>query len=138
MEKVIAYKAFNGRLFDTEEKCLAYEKKMSQYPKVKESVDKAASFYIIDSVKGDSNNIRKHFTSYMVDGKVFTKEKIGYSSDKEAIEMARVMNCREHTIHKLVAYKCPVCQKWHIGRSRKVLTEKEREHYMKVGFINNI
>ena len=129
MEKVIAYKAFNGRLFDTEEKCLAYEKKMSQYPKVKESVD---------SVKGDSNNIRKHFTSYMVDGKVFTKEKIGYSSDKEAIEMARVMNCREDTIHKLVAYKCPVCQKWHIGRSRKVLTEKEREHYRKVGFINII
>ena len=35
MEKVIAYKAFNGRLFDTEEKCLAYEKKMSQYPKVR-------------------------------------------------------------------------------------------------------
>lgn len=127
MEKVIAYKAFNGRLFDTEEKCLAYEKKMSQYPKV-----------IMDSVKSDSNNIRKHFTSYMVDGKVFDKEKIGYSSDKEAIEMARVMNCREHTIHKLVAYKCPVCQKWHIGRSRKVLTEKEKEHYMKVGFINNI
>ena len=126
MEKVITYKAFNGRLFDTEEKCLAYEKKMSQYPKVKESVD------------GDSNNIRKHFTSYMVDGKVFTKEKIGYSSDKEAIEMARVMNCREHTIHKLVAYKCPICQKWHVGRSRKVLTEKEREHYMKVGFINII
>ena len=126
MEKVIAYKAFNGRLFDTEEKCLAYEKKMSQYPKVKESVD------------GDSNNIRKHFTSYMVDGKVFTKEKIGYSSDKEAIEMARVMNCRRDTIHKLIAYKCPVCQKWHIGRSRKVLTEKEREHYMKVGFINII
>ena len=125
MEKIITYKAFNGRLFDTEEKCLAYEKKMSQYP-------------IMDSVKGDSNNIRKHFTSYMVDGKVFTKEKIGYSSDKEAIEMARVMNCREHTIHKLVAYKCPVCQKWHIGRSRKVLTEKEKEHYRKVGFINII
>ena len=74
----------------------------------------------------------------MVDGKVFTKEKIGYSIDKEAIEMARVMNCRRDTIHKLIAYKCPVCQKWHIGRSRKVLTEKEREHYMKVGFINNI
>lgn len=90
------------------------------------------------AVKGDSNNIRKHFTSYMVDGKVFTKEKIGYSSDKEAIEKARVMNCREHTIHKLVAYKCPVCQKWHIGRSRKVLTEKEKEHYRKVGFINII
>ena len=36
MEQVIAYKSFNGRLFETEEKCLAYEKKMSEYPKVKE------------------------------------------------------------------------------------------------------
>ena len=74
----------------------------------------------------------------MVDGKIFTKEKIGYSTDKEAIEMARVMNCREHVIHKLVAYKCPICQKWHVGRSWKVLTEKDREHYRKVGFINII
>ena len=36
MEKIIAYKSFNGRLFETEEKCLAYEKKLSEYPKVKE------------------------------------------------------------------------------------------------------
>lgn len=75
---------------------------------------------------------RKHFTSYMVDGKVFTKEKIGYLTDKEAIERARVMNCRENTIHKLVAYKCPICQKWHVGRSGKVLSDKDREHYRKV------
>ena len=47
MEKVIAYKSFNGRLFDTEEKCLAYEKKMSQYPKVKERIDVAAPSYLI-------------------------------------------------------------------------------------------
>lgn len=33
MEKVTAYKAFNGRLFDTEEKCLKYENKLAQYPK---------------------------------------------------------------------------------------------------------
>jgi hypothetical protein len=46
MEKVIAYKSFNGRLFDTEEKCLAYEKKMSQYPKVKERIDVAAPSYM--------------------------------------------------------------------------------------------
>ena len=94
----------------------------------------------MDSVKSGSNiiNIRKHFTSYMVDGKVFIKEKVGYSTDKEAIERARVMNCRRDTIHKLVAYKCPICQNWHVGRSRKVLTEKEREHYMKVGFLNII
>lgn len=42
MEKIIAYKASNGRLFETEEKCVAYEKKWSQYPKVKERIDVAA------------------------------------------------------------------------------------------------
>ena len=45
MEQVIAYKAFNGRLFDTEDKCIAYEKKMSQYPKIKETITKAADIY---------------------------------------------------------------------------------------------
>ncbi len=92
----------------------------------------------MNSVKTDINNIRKHFTSYMVGGKVFIKEKVGYFTDKEAIERARVMNCCDNVIHKLVAYKCPICQKWHVGRSKKVLTEKDREHYRKVGFINII
>ena len=48
MEKIIVYKSFNGRLFETEEKCLAYEKKMSEYPKVKESVVKAMPSYVMD------------------------------------------------------------------------------------------
>jgi len=54
MEKVIAYKSFNGRLFDTEEKCLAYENKMSQYPKVKESIDVATPSYLVG---GEYNKI---------------------------------------------------------------------------------
>lgn len=44
MVEVIAYKSFNGRLFESEEKCLAYEKKWSQYPKVKEVVEVAKDF----------------------------------------------------------------------------------------------
>ena len=58
MEKVIAYKSFNGRLFDTEEKCLAYEKKMSQYPKVKESIDVAAPSYLIGGQYKDVDIVR--------------------------------------------------------------------------------
>ena len=58
MEKVIAYRASNGRLFESEEKCLAYEKKMSQYPKVKESIDKAARFYIIGGQYKDVDIVR--------------------------------------------------------------------------------
>lgn len=58
MEKVIAYKASNGRLFDTEEKCLAYEKKMSQYPKVKESIDVAAPYYLVGGQYKDIDIVR--------------------------------------------------------------------------------
>lgn len=38
MERVIAYKAYDGRLFESEDKCLAHEKKMRQYPKTEEEV----------------------------------------------------------------------------------------------------
>lgn len=58
MEKVIAYKSFNGRLFDTEEKCLAYEKKISQYPKVKESIAKAAPSYMSGGKYRDNDIVR--------------------------------------------------------------------------------
>ena len=58
MEKVIAYKASNGRLFETEEKCLAYEKKMAQYPKVKESIVKAAPSYLVDGEYEDIDIVR--------------------------------------------------------------------------------
>jgi hypothetical protein len=58
MEKVIAYKASNGRLFESEEKCVAYEKKLSQYPKVKESVDKAAPSYLIGGQYKDIDIVR--------------------------------------------------------------------------------
>ena len=46
MEKVTAYKSFNGRLFETEEKCLSYERKMLKYPKVKETITLADRAYI--------------------------------------------------------------------------------------------
>lgn len=55
MEQVIAYKAFNGRLFDTEDKCIAYEKKMSQFPKVKEIVTKALPHYIVGGTYKDTD-----------------------------------------------------------------------------------
>ena len=58
MEKVIAYKASNGRLFETEEKCVAYEKKWSQYPKVKERIDVAAPSYLVGGQYKDIDIVR--------------------------------------------------------------------------------
>lgn len=45
----------------------------------------------------------------------------------EAIEACKVMNKKyiDKLIHKLVPYKCPKCQKWHIGKNRAPLTEKK-------------
>jgi hypothetical protein len=60
MEKVVAYKASNGRLFDTEEKCLAYERKMSRYPKVKERIDVAAPFYSLFDGRYKDVDIVRH------------------------------------------------------------------------------
>lgn len=66
------------------------------------------------------------------DGHIVEKNKICYDTDKEAIEVARRINLKEKTIHKMVAYKCDVCHLWHIGKSRRILTEKDREHYKNV------
>lgn len=58
MEKVMAYKASNGRLFESEEKCVAYEKKLSQYPKVKERIDVAAPSYLVGGQYKDIDIVR--------------------------------------------------------------------------------
>lgn len=66
------------------------------------------------------------------DGTKVMKPKKGYKTDKEAIEVARRMNLRERQIHKMVAYKCPHCGLWHVGKNYTVLTDKDREHYKTV------
>lgn len=83
MEQVTAYKSYNGRLFETAEKCLAYEKKQKQYPKVKEEVEYAMQWdfdkvqnlpferiekHIITTRKTPSAN-RQISIFYVVDGK---------------------------------------------------------------------
>lgn len=53
-------------------------------------------------------------------------EKKKYKTEKEALAVAAYWNLQPHTIHKIVAYKCPTCGCWHTGKSRKELTEKDR------------
>ena len=64
-----------------------------------------------------------------VDGKPVDTPKKRFASDVEAIAEARRLNCMERQIHKAVAYKCGTCGCWHVGRTNKVLTPKERERY---------
>jgi hypothetical protein len=82
--------------------------------------------------KVKSNNPCQRFKSFDNDGNPIFVDKIKYNTDKEAIEAARQMNIQEKVIHKLVAYKCPVCHYWHIGRNKTVLSPKDKNHYKNV------
>ena len=43
--------------------------------------------------------------------------------------MARFLNNRKNVIHKMVAYKCSKCNKWHIGNNGRFLTREDKEKY---------
>lgn len=79
-----------------------------------------------------------HTTKAIINGQIVEKPKKPYETDKEAIESAKHINLKSKTIHKLVAYKCSVCQKWHIGRNKKELTDKDRDKYRKTLLIDKL
>lgn len=69
MEKITAYRAFNGKLFETEEKCLAYEMKMSQYPKSERETQTNPLFdvsYIVEYEKKTPNVTRQVTDQYVL------------------------------------------------------------------------
>lgn len=74
---------------------------------------------------------RKYRSHTKWNGKEFIPKK-SYETEKEAINVARYMNTQEHIIHKMVAYKCAECGKWHIGRNSTELSNEDREHYKKL------
>lgn len=43
-----------------------------------------------------------------------------------AIAVAKIDNAKDDRDYKVVAYKCNVCFKYHVGRNGKPLTDKER------------
>lgn len=47
--------------------------------------------------------------------------KIKLNSDKEAIIEAQRLNSKQNMIHKVIAYKCAICGKYHVGKSLKIL-----------------
>ena len=60
------------------------------------------------------------------------KPKKSYETEKEALRIARFLNTKENIIHKMIAYKCSTCGKWHIGNNGSELTEEDRIHYRKL------
>ena len=76
----------------------------------------------------EKRNSRSHFKIELG----VLKPKKSYETDKEALKIARFLNTQENIIHKMIAYKCSTCGKWHIGNNGSELTEEDRIHYRKL------
>lgn len=58
-------------------------------------------------------------------GEMIQRPKKKFDTLDKAIEVDKYENAKSEHIHKVVAYKCKVCHKYHIGRNGKQLTQKE-------------
>jgi len=43
---------------------------------------------------------------------------------EDAIAEAKRLNLKDQQIHKVVAYKCSVCHKYHVGKGKKILEKR--------------
>lgn len=68
---------------------------------------------------------------YSADGLPIFRPKKKFETLEDAISAAKVINSKDKIINKVVAYKCKICCKYHIGRNGKELTEKERKKFKK-------
>jgi hypothetical protein len=63
-------------------------------------------------------------------GSRVTQPKFKFNTMDEAIKVAKDMNLGGKNIHKVVAYKCPKCCKYHIGKNKtKLDANKIKPHW---------
>lgn len=77
---------------------------------------------------------KKHWTveGFGLNGNRTYKPKRGFDTELKAQELCFKLNLKPESIHKLVSYKCPICNKWHIGHHvGKVLDVNEKEKIRK-------
>lgn len=70
-----------------------------------------------------------------IDGKIVYKRKL--NTDKEAIAEAQRLNSKPNIIHKVIAYKCAICGKYHVGKSLKILDKTDAVNNFISTVINN-
>ena len=68
---------------------------------------------------------------YKEDGTEIRNPKRRFDTSDDAIRSAMFMNIKESTVHKFVAYKCSKCGGYHIGHTKKVLSDKDRAKAVK-------
>lgn len=74
----------------------------------------------------DENLNRSARSHYKVERGALVPKK-AFDSEMDALTTARWLNTQPNIIHKMIAYKCIKCNKWHVGSNDKVLTDKDRE-----------
>ena len=84
----------------------------------------------------DKEHDKRHWTAngFDTEGNRLYREKRVYETEREAVLTCFRINLNEtdtKNIHKVAAYKCPVCGKWHIGHTTTLLTLKTREKIAK-------
>lgn len=70
---------------------------------------------------------RTYRSHYKVGPNGVLEEKKSFDTEQEALKVARFLNTKDNIIHKMVAYKCVKCGKWHVGSNNTVLDKEERE-----------
>ncbi len=71
----------------------------------------------------------KTIERYDENGIPIYKLKKKFDTLDQAIAHAKLVNSNDHVIHKVVAYKCKSCFKYHVGRNGKILKDKQRDKY---------
>lgn len=71
----------------------------------------------------------------IINGELVAKK--SFDTENEAIESARFLNTKQNIPFKIVAYKCNLCGKWHVGNNGKKLFDDDRKKYQqKVNIMN--
>ena len=70
---------------------------------------------------------RQYRSHYKIGPNGVLEEKKSFDTEQDALRMARFLNTKDNIIHKMVAYKCAKCGKWHVGSNNTVLDEAERK-----------
>lgn len=64
-------------------------------------------------------------------GEVVTKDKKKFITLEGAIQHCKVKNALPDRMRKIVAYKCPVCHQYHVGRNGHKLTTNYKNKLVK-------
>ncbi len=67
------------------------------------------------------------FSHYDNSGNIVYKEKKSFDAEKSAIYAAMIINTKAGNNIRIVAYKCKVCGKYHLGHNGHFIDDNEKD-----------